>query len=319
MQLIFVDGIPGAGKSVLAQLIARRMRQAGQPVRWWYEEELGHPIFVFHDMATLEEVAGHLFSGKHEKVLAAALDKWRSFAAQTTDATVVADGTFFGYMTWCLLYLARPESEAFTYVSSIEEALAPLASSLIYLRQRDVAATLRNVVAVRGNDWAQRTIRKVVDSPYGRARGLEGFDGLARFWSDYQALEDRLFARLAITKLALDVTAGDWAQAEATAAAWLSLPHSMPIETDDFERYVGDYEAADGSHASVTLEGGNLRVRGLHQIWPGQRLVATGRDEFEVVSLPFTIRFSGDAMQVDGPDLLGGRPPLTLRRQPARV
>jgi thymidylate kinase len=46
-QLILVDGIPGSGKSVVAQTVARPMREADQPVRWSYEEELGHPIYLF--------------------------------------------------------------------------------------------------------------------------------------------------------------------------------------------------------------------------------------------------------------------------------
>jgi hypothetical protein len=59
---------------------------------------------------------------------------------------------------------------------------------------------------------------------------------------------------------------------------------------------------------------GGLTVRGLRQMWPGQRLVPVGGDAFEVLSLPYTIRFEGDTMQVDGPDLFGGRPLATLVR-----
>ena len=73
-QLILVDGIPGSGTSVVAQTVARRMRESDQAVRWWYEEELGHPIYLFSDAVTLQAVTNELFSGARERVVRAALE-----------------------------------------------------------------------------------------------------------------------------------------------------------------------------------------------------------------------------------------------------
>lgn len=172
-KIVLVDGIPGAGKSVAAQIITRRLRAAGWPVRWWYEEEVGHPVYVFGDAARLQQVTRELFSGARERVVAAALREWARFAdeAGQADATVVADGTVFGYLAWTLHYLDRPAAESRTYVRGALEAVAPLEPRLVYLRARDVAATMRHVPTVRGDGWAARTIQKAVDSPYGRARG----------------------------------------------------------------------------------------------------------------------------------------------------
>jgi hypothetical protein len=320
-QIILVDGIPGSGKSVVAQTIKRRMRESDQHVRWWYEEELGHAIYLFRDAATLRRVTANLFSGAHEGVVAAALEKWGSFAAEARHAgtTVIADGTFFGYLTWMHHYLDRPEAEARVYVRGIQEALASVRPRLIYLRQRDVAATMRNVLAVRGPGWAERAIGKAVESPYGRAHGLnrvDGFEGLTRFWSDYQALEEGLFDDARLAKLAVDVAVGSWAPVEATIAAWLDLPAARAIDPGDLGRFAGVYRATDGSVAHVELAGGSLCVHGLHQVWPGQQLIPLGGDAFEVLSLPFTIRFDGAAMRVEGPELLGRRPPARLDRLP---
>jgi hypothetical protein len=99
-------------------------------------------------------------------------------------------------------------------------------------------------------------------------------------------------------------------------AAWLNLPPAQAIDAGDLGRFVGAYRAPDGTVARVEQAGGSLRIHGLHQVWPGQRLVALGGDAFEVHSLPFTIRFDGDAMRVGGPELLGGRPPARLDRLP---
>jgi hypothetical protein len=321
-QIVLVDGIPGSGKSVVAQTIKRRMREADQHVRWWYEEELDHAIYLFRDAATLHRVTDDLFSGAHEGVIAAALEKWASFAQEAvhTRTSVVADGAFFGYLTWTLHYLDRPEAEARAYVRGVQDALASLRPRLIYLRQRDVTATMRNLLAVRGPGWAEGTIRKAVESPYGRARGLnrvDGFEGLTRFWSDFQALEERLFDDARIAKLAVDVAVGSWTPVEASIGAWLDLPTVQAIDPGNLGRFVGAYRATDGSVAHVEQAGGSLRIRGLHQVWPGQRMIPLGGDAFEVLSLPFTIRFEGPAMLVEGPELLGGRPPARLDRLPS--
>jgi hypothetical protein len=254
--IVLVDGIPGSGKSVVAQTIRRRMRETYEHVRWWYEEELGHAIFLFGDVATLQEVTADLFSGAHERVLAAALEKWASFAenARHADTSVVADGTFFGYLTWTLHYLDRPEAETHEYVQGIQDAVASLRPRLIYLRQRDVAATMRNLVAVRGPGWAARAIEKAIESPYGRAHGLnlvDEMEGLTRFWSAYQALEEHLFDEARLAKLAVDVAVGDWSPVDAAIASWLDLPPAQAIDPGNLGRLVGAYRAPDGSVAEV--------------------------------------------------------------------
>ena len=318
-RLILIDGIPGSGKSVVAQTIARRMRESGLPVRWWYEEELDHAIYLFSDAVSLKAVTHDLLSGAFQNVVALALEKWRRFAegARRADATIVVDGTFFGYLTWMFHYLDRSEVDTVAYIRAVEHALEPLAPRLIYLRQRDVAATMGNLVSARGPGWAARAIRKVTDSVYARARGLanvDGFDAFTRFWSAYQALEDRLFDTVRLTKLAVDVSVGGWAVAQDTIAAWLGLPPARPIDSGDVSRFAGAYRAADGSVAYVEEVNAGLCVRGLHQVWPGQRLIPVGSHAFEVQSLPFTIRFHDEGMRVEGPELLGGRPPDQLVR-----
>jgi hypothetical protein len=312
--LILTDGVPGSGKSVAAQTIARRLRGAGQPARWWYEEELGHPIYLFRDMASLDEVSRDLFSGNHEQVVAAGLERWARFAEEMreTATTVVADGTFFGYLTWTLHYLDRPPEETLAYIRRVQAALAPVDARLVYLRQRDVAATMRNVLAVRGAGWAERAIWKVVDSAYGKARCLEGFDGLVRLWSDYQALTDLLFEETRLAKVVVEVDVGGWEAVDGAVASFLDLPPALPAAAEPLDRFAGDYRAPDGSIAIVQRGDSGLTVRGLHQVWPGQRLMPVGSGAFEVLSLPFTIRFEGELMRVHGPELLGGRPPAEL-------
>jgi DNA replication protein DnaC len=78
-KLILIEGIPGSGKSTLAQFIARTLTQQGIACQWWYEEEKAHPLYVFHDLASLQKTIEALNDGRYREVIEAALEKWKLF------------------------------------------------------------------------------------------------------------------------------------------------------------------------------------------------------------------------------------------------
>jgi thymidylate kinase len=42
--LVFVEGVPGTGKSTTAQFLARQLIRHGRPARWFYEEQVPNPF-----------------------------------------------------------------------------------------------------------------------------------------------------------------------------------------------------------------------------------------------------------------------------------
>jgi energy-coupling factor transporter ATP-binding protein EcfA2 len=112
-KLILLDGVPGSGKSTLAQTLLRHLRRQGIPARWWYEEDAAHPVYVFHDSASLRHVLAELSSGQHPHVVTRALAQWQHFvdAVQAEEEVVLLDGCLFGYLTWSLFPLALPARE----------------------------------------------------------------------------------------------------------------------------------------------------------------------------------------------------------------
>lgn len=81
VKLILVEGVPGAGKSTIAQRATAEMRTAGLAVRWLYEEELGHPVYVFDDDAAARLVVEHLRQRRFEGQISKAVQRWAEFAA----------------------------------------------------------------------------------------------------------------------------------------------------------------------------------------------------------------------------------------------
>jgi thymidylate kinase len=320
-KLILVEGIPGSGKSTAAQRLERHLAAQGIPVRWWYEEERDHPLYLFHDRASLQQVIDTLNAGHHQQIVAAVLRKWRELATTLRDSerVVLVDSCLFGYLTWTLFPLGVPPAEINAYLAEVAAIIHPLDPCLIYFYQEDVAAALRRFHARRGGATEQE-MNAALQNPYSRRRGLQGFDGLVTYWTDYRCFTDAALATIDIATLAIDTTAGDWATYQRQIRDFLDLPpvDETPLSLDYLERLVGTYrfqgdDERPACQVSLAADG-HLLIDGLPAVWPRTRLVPIAPNTFAVESLPFTIVFEEAAaaasttMRVIGPALLFGAP-----------
>jgi thymidylate kinase len=151
-RLIMVEGVPGAGKSSTAQWLTHRLSQQAIAARWWYEEEVGHPIYLFRDAASLAGVQADLAVGRFDQLVEAALAQWQTFVddwlQQTTCAVV--DGCLFGYLAWSLFYWARPAEQIADYLARVAAIVQPLRPVVVHCRPYHLARTLTDLSDKRG-------------------------------------------------------------------------------------------------------------------------------------------------------------------------
>lgn len=317
--LIVIEGLPGSGKSTLAHFLTRHLDAIGIANTWWYEEEAGHPLYIFHDATSLQRVLDTLAAGDYRPVIAAALDKWRLFArdVQAADTVVILDSCLFGYLTWTLFPYDVPVAAIDAYLAQVEEIIRAINSRLVYLYQNDVAAALRKICDRRGGDTAQRFVRNATESAYGERHDLQGFDGMVALWRDYRAVTDGAFFRSILPKLTVENSAEDWPEYHRAVLRFLDLPDTRGAEIParNLERFAGEYHARVGGHeasCTVVWEGDDLLLDGLPLVWPRNRLIPLSPNRFAVESLPFTVRFAEDAsgavvtMTLTGRELLSG-------------
>lgn len=95
-KLIMIEGIPGSGKSTTAQFISQIMLQKGYSHKWWYEEEQGHPVYIYDDHTTMQQIVDDLTNGKYRDIIKRALKRWQEFAAavQASSEIIIADSSF---------------------------------------------------------------------------------------------------------------------------------------------------------------------------------------------------------------------------------
>ncbi|QBD77349.1 hypothetical protein EPA93_15650 [Ktedonosporobacter rubrisoli] len=301
-KLILIEGIPGSGKSTLAQSVTHALTRSGIACRWWYEEEKDHPLYVFHDHASLQQTIDTLTAGGYHQIIEAVLLKWKEFSQQlqSSETIVILDGCLFGYLTWSLFPLNVPADEIQSYLSQVEQILHPLHPCLIYLYQQDVARALEKICERRGGETQSRFIAGATQSSYGKQRQLQGFDGMVTYWKDFRHLIETAFSQFDASKMALENSAGSWTTYEQSVITFLRLPpqEKAAVASSEFEHFVGTYsfEEDGGQHAClILLEEDHLIVDGMPQVWTRTRLIPRSHNIFAVESLPFQITFEEDA------------------------
>jgi hypothetical protein len=292
--LILVEGTPGAGKSSTARWLRDVLVTHERPVRWWFEEELGHPVHLFQDDDGLRQCVADLRDGQFEAVISAALDRWRHFAdgLAGSDTAVILDGCLSIYLTYTLFFFDVPEARIAAYVEEVARIIAPCAPRLILLRPPDLARSLAAVCDVRGDTWARPQIETIAASPRGRRIGLGGFDGLVAFWAAHREMTDRLFAALPIPTVVVPGPVEDAPATRAAISDVLSIDPASAASTDapdiDLQRFVGRYveqsAEADAATCAVTCDADVLIVVGLPGFGARCRLVRRG---------PLTFGFEG--------------------------
>jgi thymidylate kinase len=320
-KLILVEGIPGSGKSTMGQYLESHIAAAGVPVTWWYEEQKGHPLYIFDDEASLRDVVADLRAGRFGKLVDAALIKWGRFAEETArgDAVVILDSCLFGYLTWSLFPQEAPVDLIARYVLDVGRIIRDTMPCLICLYQEDVARTLTRLCETRGRSWTDAFVKSAEQAPYHKRRNLRGFAGLVAYWTDYQAFTKRCFETVGGAKLQIDGSAGDWSHYQEQIRQLIELPSgptNQPTE-DDIRPFVGTYRpnAEDSSWPSVqvNLENGELFASGLPGMWPRNRLIPAANLTFRVASFPCDVHFVANEsgviqeLHVRGRDLLSGQ------------
>ncbi|WP_018757212.1 hypothetical protein [Paenibacillus terrigena] len=308
-KIILVEGLPGSGKSTTAQFISQCLSDSGIANKWWYEEEEGHPVYMFNDDESMKEVINDLANGDYQKVVNNALEQWRRFSdsLMRIDQVILIDSTFLGYLTWTLFPLDVPVNEIEKYLAEVERIISPWKPALIYFHQRDVHNSLKKICDKRGDTTTERFIQNASESKYGIARKLVGFDGMVSFWKDYRHFTNSIIEKTRMRKLSIENSEGDWDKylLEIMEFLEISMSKKVVIRTEDMDSYTGIYKCGE-MICEVYRMNNELYMNGIQQIWPNSRLLPRMKNQFEVESLPIKVTFSSTKIHMEGPRLFDG-------------
>jgi thymidylate kinase len=312
--LIFVEGVPGTGKSTTAQFIAHQLTRHGRPAQWFYEEQTPNPFVPEIDPAEYRD---------WDHFIDLRVDRWRECARAFAESTesLVAESVLLQAPVFTML---RRDVEAGLIeglLNRLADVIAPLRPTLIYLAHADPERAWRAIAARRGGDFAVKAVKRSEEWPYTRSRSLAGLDGVLAYWRAHGALCDRIASWLPMHTLRLDVSAGTWSTYRQQICAFLQIPSEAPVSvaSNDLARAVGSYRAGD-RRLTVSLEDDRLVLRGL--LWASNTLLPRQQDVFDVEAWPFRIRFERGAnglvraLHWEGPRLWWGGLDSVYDREP---
>jgi hypothetical protein len=291
-KLIFVEGLPGSGKSTTAQFLWMQLQKRGMPCRWYYEEESPHPVALF-DRSSVHHTA--------TEALPDALAKWQSFVttAVHSDEISIIESRLWQDTIFPLLMEDLDRSHILAFIQAITEMCRCLEPVLFYFFQPDYAHTLRRICTSRGPRIERLYITRAEQSVFGQRRGLQGFAGLVQFWEAVKEMAEQLFTALDIPKLAIENSAGQWHDYYGQICAFLGLPWCVePTPAAQYlRRFVGTYTCRHKDTVkafTIYVDHGNLVIRDFPWLWPENRLIPKEHNVFYVASWPFALIFHED-------------------------
>ena len=243
-RLILVEGPPCSGKSTVSARIAAALADTAR-VRFVDEGTGNHPAdWEYHAFAPagllgpearivpLAEYSGEML----EKLLPykiydalpweierpLMLDRWRQFVREAEPDAVYVFNCVLLQNPMCetMLRFDFPEAVSREYIAEIARIIRPLAPAVVYLKNDDLAASVRRAAAERPG-WLGAVIDYHASGAYGQRTGAAGFEGYIRCLEERQRREIRILAGLGLEHYIAADPQRDWAAAEADILAFL--------------------------------------------------------------------------------------------------
>jgi hypothetical protein len=226
-RMIFVDGLPGSGKSATGNYIAGELAQRGVPCRLLRERETDHPLNVGGDLHPSGSTTGARLFAAYTigSFIEESLARWNAFVAEATgsERVNVLDSYPFQNSVRVLSQLDADPITLGAYQSRVEETVAGLDPVLIYLDPGDAERAVRAIAEQRGPAWTDYAIAVITECPYASSRNLQGMDGAVAIIRAYKQLLDESVARFPFPKLVLSDCHRGWPDCHAQLREFLGF------------------------------------------------------------------------------------------------
>jgi len=210
-KLILVEGIPGTGKSTMAQFIAIQLEKNGKKVKW-YHECLDDHFFWNHFDDLFDD--DDLFKDQNciEQFYQLNLKLWQELVetAQKEDAVFVIDGYFFASMSNLLFKSDQDETKIVELFQKVEEIIKPLNPLLVYYSAENVREHTIKTWDDRAAWAKESTIAMAEQMPFVIRSGLKGEDALVYYIEQIINLDSRISALTKVNKLNICITNRDY-------------------------------------------------------------------------------------------------------------
>jgi hypothetical protein len=188
-QILFIDGLPGSGKSTAAEAVGGYLRNS----RVFAETAPNHPLLV----GTPDQM-GAAFADIHQRYsadsfAAAALGRLESFLTSAgSDVLYVFESHPIQSTVRVLFQLNAPQTTILRFWSDFQDRLVLIQPRLIYFQESDPLQAFKQIFRARGPAWESYLVEAMTQTPRALARALSGVEGTDRMVLEYAGLVDQL-------------------------------------------------------------------------------------------------------------------------------
>lgn len=241
--LIIVEGIPGTGKSTMAQFLNEQLKQNGVSTKWLHEGIDDH--FIWNDLEDYFEEDGTILKANFENYSKTLIKKFEEMKSRISkgDLVFILDGNLFAGYTNVYYKSDCDDQETLRYYRELESTLHDLNPLLIYL---DTARVRAHTIET----WENRAMwgKKVVIESYGKIPhikrgGYTGDDVLYEYINPLHDQDLEYYETTNIDKLLFNIDERKYKTYQMAILNHLELEYHHPVnDRNDVKRYVGIYD-----------------------------------------------------------------------------
>jgi hypothetical protein len=213
MRLLFIEGIPGSGKTEISKQLCLLIQTAGIEAKWYLEELSDHPV---HPRSLLQRCNEPSFPTE-------CLSAWQNFVmrAECSSTLHILDGSAFQSTVRFMMQSEYSEIEIEQYYRKFEDIIAPLSPALVYLRPANAFDYSHATARHRGASWSTKVAKYLSDTRYCQNRQLKGIEGMCDFWDAYAKRCDALLTTSKTANFIVRAVAGEGSRHLAEIVAYL--------------------------------------------------------------------------------------------------
>ncbi|MGC0393132.1 MULTISPECIES: hypothetical protein [Bradyrhizobium] len=222
-QILFIDGLPGSGKSTAAGALGDSVPAS----KVFVESAPDHPLLVGRP-----DRMGAAFADIHEiysvgSFAAAALERLETFLEGAGhDVLYVFESHPIQSTVRVLFQLDAPQTTILRFWSDLQERLAVAQPRLIYFQEPNPLHALKETNRKRGPSWESYFVEAFQRSPWMQARALSGAEGVDQMAVAYADLMDQLVDLWRFPKLKLPARPENYEARTDVLTKWVVAPAS---------------------------------------------------------------------------------------------
>jgi hypothetical protein len=220
-QILFIDGLPGSGKSTAATAVGGRLPGS----RVFAETAADHPLLVAGPDPMGLALADIHETHSVDSFAAAALGRLEAFLESAgSDELYVFESHPIQSTVRVLFQLDAPQATILQFWSDLQDRLAFVQPRLVYFHESNPLQAVKEIARRRGPVWERYLAETLKRSPWMQARALSGVEGADRMLVEYADLVDQLAGLWRFPMLKLPARPENYRARTDALTRWVAAP-----------------------------------------------------------------------------------------------